>query len=87
MPALVPLPELRVETEPLLVTAGGLGARFKAGLELDRAHMPSTYLLVGLAKVGFGGHQKFTIKWTVLTSLLMLLANLVFGVVPLRGGA
>ncbi len=49
--------------------------------------MPSTYLLVGLAKVGFGGHQKFTIKWTVLTSLLMLLANLVFGVVPLRGGA
>jgi CitMHS family citrate-Mg2+:H+ or citrate-Ca2+:H+ symporter len=45
--------------------------------------VPSTYLLVGLAAVEFGDHQKFTIKWTVASSLLMLLANLVFGVIPL----
>jgi citrate-Mg2+:H+ or citrate-Ca2+:H+ symporter, CitMHS family len=47
--------------------------------------VPSTYLLVGLAKVEFGDHQKFTLKWTVGSSLLMLLANLVFGVIPFTG--
>jgi citrate-Mg2+:H+ or citrate-Ca2+:H+ symporter, CitMHS family len=51
--------------------------------------VPSTYLLVGLAKVEFADHQKFTIKWTVLTTLIMLLVNLAFGVIPLvsRGAA
>lgn len=48
--------------------------------------VPSTYLLVGLAKVEFGDHQKFTLKWTVASSLLMLLAHLAFGVIPLAGG-
>jgi CitMHS family citrate-Mg2+:H+ or citrate-Ca2+:H+ symporter len=47
--------------------------------------VPSTYLLVGLAKVEFGDHQKFTIKWTVATSLILLLVNLLIGVVPLVG--
>jgi citrate-Mg2+:H+ or citrate-Ca2+:H+ symporter, CitMHS family len=44
--------------------------------------VPSTYLLVGLAKVEFGDHQKFTLKWTVLSSLLMLLVNVLVGVIP-----
>jgi CitMHS family citrate-Mg2+:H+ or citrate-Ca2+:H+ symporter len=47
--------------------------------------VPSTYLLVGLAKVEFGDHQKFTIKWTVATSLMLLLVNLLIGVIPLVG--
>lgn len=45
--------------------------------------VPSTYLLVGLAKVEFGDHQRFTIKWTVATSLLMLLVNVAVGAIPL----
>ncbi len=47
--------------------------------------VPSTYLLVGLAKVEFGDHQKFTLKWTVATSLILLLVNLLTGVIPLVG--
>ena len=47
--------------------------------------VPSTYLLVGLAKVEFGDHQKFTLKWTVATSLILLLVNVAVGVVPLAG--
>lgn len=47
--------------------------------------VPSTYLLVGLAKVEFGDHQKFTLKWTVATSLLLLLVNLAIGVIPFAG--
>lgn len=47
--------------------------------------VPSTYLLVGLAKVEFGDHQKFTLKWTVATSLILLLVNLLTGVIPLAG--
>jgi CitMHS family citrate-Mg2+:H+ or citrate-Ca2+:H+ symporter len=47
--------------------------------------VPSTYLLVGLAKVEFGDHQKFTLKWTIATATLMLAANLVLGIIPLVG--
>lgn len=47
--------------------------------------VPSTYLLVGLAKVDFGDHQKFTLKWTVASALLMLGVNLLVGVIPLAG--
>jgi CitMHS family citrate-Mg2+:H+ or citrate-Ca2+:H+ symporter len=47
--------------------------------------VPSTYLLVGLAKVEFADNQRFTIKWTVLTTLIMLLVNLALGVIPLVG--
>lgn len=49
--------------------------------------VPSTYLLVGLAKVEFGDHQKFTLKWTIATSLILLLVNLLTGVIPLASHA
>ncbi len=45
--------------------------------------VPSTYLLVGLAGIEFGAHQKFTIKWAILTCLVMRAAALLFGVFPL----
>ena len=44
--------------------------------------VPSTYLLVGLAGVEFGDHQRFTLKWAVLVCLLMLLASLDCAVFP-----
>lgn len=43
----------------------------------------STYLLVGLAGVEFGDHQRFTLKWAALICLLMLVAALAFGLFPL----
>ncbi len=46
--------------------------------------VPSTYLLVGLAGVEFADHQRFTIKWAVLTCLLMMFAGLLLGVFPFR---
>jgi len=46
--------------------------------------VPSTYLLVGLAGVEFGDHQRYTLKWAVLVCLLMLIAALSCAVFPLR---
>ncbi|NJO12533.1 MAG: CitMHS family transporter [Gammaproteobacteria bacterium] len=45
--------------------------------------VPSTYLLVGLAGVDFGDHQRFTLKWAILLCLVMLVAALLFGMFPL----
>ena len=47
--------------------------------------VPSTYLLVGLAGVELGDHQRFTLKWTVASSVVMLLIGLALGVVPWMG--
>ncbi|MDY4296122.1 MULTISPECIES: CitMHS family transporter [unclassified Xanthomonas] len=45
--------------------------------------VPSTYLLVGLAKVDFADHQRFTLKWAVLVSLVLMGGGLLFGLFPL----
>lgn len=44
--------------------------------------VPSTYLLVGLAGVEFGDHQKFTLKWAVVICLLMMVTAMACAVVP-----
>lgn len=46
--------------------------------------VPSTYLLVGLAGVDFGDHQRFTLKWAALISLLILASGLLLGAFPLK---
>ncbi|UNZ17999.1 citrate:proton symporter [Streptomyces sp. 891-h] len=75
---------------PILSEAGA--AHGVGSLEIARAsligqplHMssplvPAVYVLVGMAKVEFGEHTKFTIKWAVLTSLVILGAGLLFGI-------
>ncbi|MDQ1092044.1 CitMHS family citrate-Mg2+:H+ or citrate-Ca2+:H+ symporter [Xanthomonas sacchari] len=45
--------------------------------------VPSTYLLVGLAKVDFADHQRFTLKWAVLVSLVLMAGSLLFALYPL----
>jgi len=47
----------------------------------------STYLLVGLAGVEFGDHQRYTLFWALSAALVMLVATIVFGVVPIVGHA
>jgi citrate-Mg2+:H+ or citrate-Ca2+:H+ symporter, CitMHS family len=49
--------------------------------------VPSTYLLVGLAGVEFGDHQRYTLKWAALICLLMLAASLLCAVFPFAAGA
>jgi citrate-Mg2+:H+ or citrate-Ca2+:H+ symporter, CitMHS family len=44
---------------------------------------PATYLLVGLAGIELGDHQKFSIPYLFASSVLMTLAAVAFGVFPL----
>jgi CitMHS family citrate-Mg2+:H+ or citrate-Ca2+:H+ symporter len=44
--------------------------------------VPSTYLLVGLAGVEFGDHQRYTLKWALLTCVVLLVTALACGVFP-----
>ncbi|MFF8898365.1 CitMHS family transporter [Streptomyces lydicus] len=76
---------------PILAEAGA--AHGVAPIEIARAslvgqalHMssplvPAVYVLVGMAKVEFGDHTRFTVKWAALTSLVVLGASLLFGIV------
>lgn len=43
----------------------------------------STHLLVGMAKVDFGEHQKFILKWAVGTCVVMILVALFTGAISL----
>ena len=47
----------------------------------------STYLLVGMSKVEFGDHQRYTLLWAIAAALVMLVAALIFGVIPFVGQA
>ena len=52
---------------------------------IGSALVPSTYLLVSLAGVEFGDHQRFTWPWAVATCVVMGVAAAVLGVFPVRG--
>ncbi|KUN77193.1 CitMHS family transporter [Streptomyces griseoruber] len=76
---------------PVLAEAGA--AHGVTPLEMARAslvgqplHMssplvPAVYVLVGMAKVEFGDHTRFVVKWAALTCLVILGAGLLFGIV------
>ncbi|MDX2541000.1 CitMHS family transporter [Streptomyces sp. WI04-05B] len=76
---------------PVLAEAGA--AHGVSPLEIARAsliaqplHMssplvPAVYVLVGMAKVEFGDHTRFVVKWAVLTSLTILGAGILFGII------
>ncbi|CAL9609411.1 citrate:proton symporter [Streptomyces sp. Tu 3180] len=76
---------------PVLAEAGA--AHGVSPLEMARAslvgqplHMssplvPAVYVLVGMAKVEFGDHTRFVVKWAALICLLILAAGILFGIV------
>ncbi|MFD3628238.1 CitMHS family transporter [Streptomyces sp. NPDC058698] len=76
---------------PVLAEAGA--AHGVSPLEMARAslvgqplHMssplvPAVYVLVGMARVEFGDHTRFVVKWAALTCLLILAAGVLFGIV------
>ena len=43
----------------------------------------STYLLIGLAGVSFEAHQRFTLKWAVATTMVMLLVSVLTGAISI----
>lgn len=47
--------------------------------------VPSTFLLVGLVGIDFDQHQRFTLKYSLLISLVVLAAAIVIGIVPFAG--
>jgi CitMHS family citrate-Mg2+:H+ or citrate-Ca2+:H+ symporter len=47
--------------------------------------VPSTFLLVGLAGVDFDDHQRFTMKWALGSTLVLLAMALLTMVVPMVG--
>ncbi|MGW0704510.1 CitMHS family transporter [Streptomyces sp. NPDC002643] len=76
---------------PVLAEAGA--AHGVSPLEIARAslvgqplHMssplvPAVYVLVGMAKVEFGDHTRFVVKWAALTSLVILGAGVLMGII------
>jgi CitMHS family citrate-Mg2+:H+ or citrate-Ca2+:H+ symporter len=76
---------------PVLAEAGA--AHGVSPLEMARAslvgqplHMssplvPAVYVLVGMAKVEFGDHTRFVVKWAALTCLVILGAGILFGII------
>ncbi|GGQ94190.1 CitMHS family transporter [Streptomyces asoensis] len=76
---------------PVLAEAGA--AHGVTPLEMARAslvgqplHMssplvPAVYVLVGMAKVEFGDHTRFVVKWAACTCLAILGAGILFGIV------
>ncbi|MGI5467893.1 CitMHS family transporter [Streptomyces sp. CA-132043] len=76
---------------PILAEAGA--SHGVSSLEIARAslvgqalHMssplvPAVYVLVGMAKVEFADHTRFTVKWAALTSLVVLGAGLLYGII------
>ncbi len=46
----------------------------------------STYLLVGLAGIELGEHQRFTIKWALGSFVVFFLSSLLFGIIPWTSG-
>lgn len=81
------LPILNQAASVYGITAAEMGRAAVVGqpVHLLSPLVPSTYLLVGLAEVELGDHQRFTIKWSLLTSLVMLVIGLLVGVIPYRG--
>ena len=59
----------------------GAASLIGQGVHLLSPLVPSTYLLVGLAGVEFSDHVKFTIKWALGSSLAMLIAALLIGLI------
>ncbi|GHF15554.1 CitMHS family transporter [Streptomyces fumanus] len=50
-------------------------------LHMSSPLVPAVYVLVGMAKVEFGDHTRFVVKWAALTCLVVLGAAILFGIV------
>lgn len=83
------VPVLAKAAEVYGITAAEIGRASVIGqpVHLLSPLVASTYLLVGMCKVEFGDHQRYTLIWSISASLVMLVAAVIFGVVPLMGSS
>lgn len=49
--------------------------------------VPSTYLLVGLVGVDFDDHQRYTMKWALMSVVVLITVGLLTAIIPLVGTA
>lgn len=80
---------------PILAAAGDVygitGAEMaRASLMGQPVHLlsplvPSTYLLVGLVGVDFDDHQRYTMKWALLSVCVLIAVGLLTSIIPLVG--
>ncbi|MFI9613966.1 CitMHS family transporter [Streptomyces sp. NPDC052023] len=50
-------------------------------LHMSSPLVPAVYVLVGMAKVDFGDHTRFVVKWAAMTCLVILGAGVLFGII------
>lgn len=83
------LPILARAGEAYGITAAEMGRASLIGqpVHLLSPLVPSTYLLVGLIGVDFDAHQRFTLKWAFLTSMVLLAVGIATAVIPAVGRA
>ncbi|GGY56282.1 CitMHS family transporter [Pseudoduganella albidiflava] len=83
------VPVLAKAAEVYGITAAEIGRASIVGqpVHLLSPLVASTYLLVGMSEVEFGDHQRYTLLWSISATLVMLVAAILFGVIPLMGNA
>ena len=68
--------------QPIQVAQAALLGQMTVGFPVSPL-TPATFLIVGLAGVELGAHQRFSIPWLLGASVLMTTAAVLFGVLPL----
>ena len=68
--------------QPIQVAQAALLGQMTVGFPVSPL-TPATFLIVGLAGIELGAHQRFSIPWLFGASVLMTIAAVLFGVLPL----
>lgn len=72
----------RFGTEPVTIARAALLGQMTTGFPVSPL-TPATFLVAGLSGIELGAHQRFSIPWLFAASLVMLMAALLIGVLPL----
>ena len=67
--------------DPIHVAQASLLGQMTTGFPVSPL-TPATFLVVGLAGIELGAHQRFSIPWLFAASLVMTAASILFGILP-----
>jgi CitMHS family citrate-Mg2+:H+ or citrate-Ca2+:H+ symporter len=68
--------------QPIQVAQAALLGQMTVGFPVSPL-TPATFLVVGLAGIELSAHQRFSIPWLLLASVVMTFAAVLFGIFPL----